>query len=46
MRRYLARRLREAVRTPLDVDGQQIIADVSIGISLGAERRDRCQISC
>ena len=31
---YLARRLRAAVRMPLDVDGQQITADVSIGISL------------
>jgi diguanylate cyclase (GGDEF)-like protein len=31
---YLARRLREAVKTPLDVDGQRMSADVSIGISL------------
>jgi diguanylate cyclase (GGDEF)-like protein len=31
---YLARRLREAVRMPLDVDGQQMTTDVSIGISL------------
>ena len=31
---YLARRLRAAVRMPLDIDGQQMTADVSIGISL------------
>jgi diguanylate cyclase (GGDEF)-like protein len=31
---YLARRLREAVRMPLDADGQQMTTDVSIGISL------------
>jgi diguanylate cyclase (GGDEF)-like protein len=31
---YLARRLREVLRAPLDVDGQQMTTDVSIGISL------------
>ena len=31
---YLTRRLRAAVRMPLDIDGQQMTADVSIGISL------------
>jgi diguanylate cyclase (GGDEF)-like protein len=31
---YLARRLREALRMPLDVDGQQMTTDVSVGISL------------
>jgi len=30
----LAKRLREAVTTPLDVDGHQVLADVSIGITL------------
>jgi diguanylate cyclase (GGDEF)-like protein len=29
----LAQRLREAVTTPLDVDGHQVLADVSIGIT-------------
>ena len=31
---HLAQRLREAVTTPLDVDGHQVTTDVSIGISL------------
>jgi len=30
----LAKRLRDAVTTPLDVDGHQVLADVSIGITL------------
>jgi len=31
---HLAQRLRDAVTTPLDVDGHQVLADVSIGITL------------
>jgi diguanylate cyclase (GGDEF)-like protein len=31
---YLARRLRDVVRAPLDIDGQTVNADVSVGISL------------
>jgi len=31
---FLAQRLREAITTPLDVDGHQVLADVSIGITM------------
>ena len=39
----LAMRVREAIHEPFDLDGHQVIVDISVGISIAPERRHRAQ---